>query len=182
MNKILLIVEGENREVTFFSKYKSVKRMNDNLEVVPFKQNIQELYRLCKGYIFNGIKPNNIVDIMLDATNISESDKDLLQNKFTDVYLIFDLDIQNAIKEENIVNYLKEVNDLIDFFNDSTSIGQLLINYPSMDSIYHMSDSNFASYKDICIASDIETNKNYKAYVDSLQITYDCKHLTQNDF
>ena len=82
--------------------------MEDNLDVVPFRQNIKELYRLCSSYIFYGIKPNNLIDILRDS-NITPKDADLLEGQFTDIYLIFDLDIQNAQTRDNVIDYLKEV-------------------------------------------------------------------------
>ena len=179
VNRILLIVEGEDREKIFFSRYKTVKKMEDNLDVVPFRQNIKELYRLCKDYIFGDIKPDNIIDILKDAPSISNNDKMLLEGKFTDIYLIFDLDIQNAETNENVASYLNDIKDLILFFNESTSIGQILINYPSMDSIYHLKDEN---YKESTIPADIDFSKKYKDYLSKNKMTYDCNKLTQNDF
>ena len=53
MNRILLIVEGEKREKDFFEQYKKVKKISDDLEIVPFCQNIKELFQLSKDYIFS---------------------------------------------------------------------------------------------------------------------------------
>ena len=181
MNRILLIVEGEKREKDFFEQYKKVKKFSDDLEIVPFCQNIKELFRLSKEYIFNGIKPNNIIDILMDS-NISEDDKKKLEGRFTDVYLIFDLDIQNAKTDSAIIDYLNDIKDLILFYDDSTSIGQILINYPSMDSIYHIRDDEYDSYKDIKIKSSIIENEDYKIFLSEKKLTYDCSKLTQNDF
>ena len=181
MNRILLIVEGENREKVFFDRYKTVKKMEDNLDVVPFRQNIKELYRLCSSYIFNGIKPNNIIDILRDS-NITPEDAELLKGKFTDIYLIFDLDIQNAQTQGNIINYLKEVSEVVEFFDDSTTIGQILINYPMMDSIFHIRDDEFKEYKDIVIPSDIEYSKKYKRTLTEKKLVFDSSKLAKNDF
>ena len=181
MNRILLIVEGEKREKAFFEQYKKVKQFDNNLEVVPFCQNIKELFRLSKEYIFNGIKPDNLIDI-LQNSNIPEEEKRKLDGLFTDIYLIFDLDIQNARLEYKVSDYLDDVRELILFFDDSTSIGQILINYPSMDSIYHIRDNDYCSYKDIGIGASIKESKEYKNTVDKKRLTYDCSNLTQNDF
>ncbi len=181
MNRVLLIVKGEVREKTFFNRYKYVKKMDNNLEVVPFNQNIKELYRVCKEYIFNGIKPDNILDILKDS-NISDDDKQLLNGLYTDVYLVFDFDIQNAIKESYYKDYFSVIKELVDFFNDSTSIGQILINYPMMDSIYHLKDDSFVSYKDIIVPSSIYFSKHYKEYLFNKKLTFDCNKFTKNDF
>ena len=181
MNRILLIVEGEKREKDFFDQYKKVKKFSNDLEIVPFCQNIKELFRLSKEYIFNGIKPNNIIDILMDS-NVSEDDKKRLEGQFTDVYLIFDLDIQNAKTDDAIIDYLNDIKELILFYNDSTSIGQILINYPSMDSIYHVRDNEYDSYKDIKIKSNLVENENYKIFLSEKKLTYDCSKLSQNDY
>ena len=181
MNRILLIVEGENREKVFFDRYKTVKKMEDNLDVVPFRQNIKELYRLCSSYIFDGIKPNNIIDI-LRHSNITPKDAELLEGRFTDIYLIFDLDIQNAQTEDNAINYLKDVGEVVEFFNDSTTIGHILINYPMMDSIFHIRDDEFKKYKDVVVPDDIEFSKEYKRTLDKKKLIFDSHRLVKNDF
>lgn len=181
MNRVLLIVEGERKERAFFEQYQKVKKMENNLDIVSFRQNINELYRICKEYIFDGIKPNNILDIIMDS-NISKSDKEKLKGKFTDIYLVFDLDIQNAITEDNVQDYLENVVEIIKFFNDSTSIGQILVNYPSMESIYHIKDKGVCSYKDIKVPASIIFNRKYKDYIYNNKLTFDCNKLTQNDF
>ena len=181
MNRILLIVEGEVREKDFFDRYKNVKKMENNISVVPFRQNIKELFRLCREYIFDGIKPNDVIDILKDS-NISADDKKLLDGKFTDRYLIFDLDIQNALDGEKINGYLKTIKDLVLFFDDSTSIGQILINYPMMDSIYHIKEEFIDSYRDITISIDFEASKKYKDNLSKKGLTFDCTRLSKNDF
>ena len=95
MNKILLIVEGCQEEPEFFEQYKKVKECS-NFAIVAFKKNIFDLFKTCKEYIFGDIKPNNIIDILREKiNNPSEEEKRILDNRFTDVYLIFDLDVQN---------------------------------------------------------------------------------------
>lgn len=181
MNRILLIVEGEKREKIFFDRYKTVKKMDDALDVVPFRQNIKELFRLCSSYIFDGIKPNNIIDILRNS-NITPKDAELLEGQFTDIYLIFDLDIQNAQAEDNVINYLKEVSEVVEFFDDSTTIGQVLINYPMMDSIFHISDDEFEKYKDIAVPSNFKYSKDYKKTLDKKKLIFDSNKLAKNDF
>ena len=181
MNRILLIVEGEKREKVFFDRYKTVKKMDSNLDVVPFRQNIKELFRLCNSYVFDGIKPDNTIDILRNS-NITQEDAELLEGQFTDIYLIFDLDIQNAQTRDNVIDYLKEVSEVVEFFNDSTTIGQILINYPMMDSIFHIKDDEFKEYKDIVIPSDIKCSKDYKKTLNEKKLIFDSNKLTKNDF
>lgn len=181
MNRILLIVEGEKREKIFFDRYKTVKKMDNNLDVVPFRQNIKELFRLCNSYIFDGIKPNNIIDILRNS-NITQKDAELLEGQFTDIYLIFDLDIQNAQTRANVIDYLNEVSEVVKFFDDSTTIGQILINYPMMDSIFHIKDDEFKEYKDIVVPSDIEYSKEYKRILGKKKLVFDSRRLIKNDF
>lgn len=116
MNKVLVIVEGEVREKDFLNRYKEVKKINNDLEIVPYRQNIKELYRICSEYIFDGIKPDNILDILKVSTNIKRDDLKLLDSKFTDIYLIFDLDLQNKKENQTIKSYFFEIGALIDFF------------------------------------------------------------------
>lgn len=177
-NKILLIVEGDKEEQAYARYFEVLSKISP--EIVVFHQNIKNLGLLVKKYTFNGIKPNNLKDIILDG-NLSDEDREKLNHSFTDTFLIFDLDIQNA-DDGKIKEYLNEIRELLVIFDNSTEIGQLLINYPMFESIYHLRDSRNDSYKDTHIIPTKENSLNYKNFTDSEKLTFDITKLTKNDF
>lgn len=72
--------------------------------------------------------------------------------------------------------------EVVEFFNDSTTIGQLLINYPIMDSIFHVRDEDYEGYKDIIVPGNIEYSKEYKRTLDAKRLIFDSRRLAKNDF
>lgn len=177
-NKILLIVEGNKEEQVYARYFEVLSKLSP--EIVVFHQNIKNLAALVNKYTFNGVKPNSLKDIILDG-NLSDKDKEKINQYFTDTFLIFDLDIQNA-DNGKIKKYLDDVRDLLVIFDNSTEIGQLLINYPMFESIYHLRDCSNDSYKDTHIIPTKENSLNYKKFIDSEKLTFDISKLSKNDF
>lgn len=189
MNKILIICEGKT-EYNFITQYTNVIK-SDNFEVVTFRQNIIELYNIACEYIFDDIKPDNILDIIREkATNIKKEDKEKLNNKYTDIYLIFDFDLQiqmynkDQLEKKDIYDYLKKINSIVNFFDNSTTIGQILINYPMMESIYDFKKQNNESYekKIINIDNKLQQIKNYKRYIGANNLKFSESKMLKNDF
>lgn len=183
MSKILLIVEGNQEERDFFERYNETRK-SSTFSVVSFNKNIFSLYKICEEYIFDGIKPNNIVDVLKDnLNNPTVEDLEKLNDKYTDIFLIFDLDLQNHRKPfQTCDEYLNKVFELIDFFNDSTTIGQLLINYPMMESFMHIDDDNFNCFKDFSISSKVAEEGKYKQYLHKMNINYSVDIMKEQDF
>lgn len=183
MSKILLIVEGAQEEKEFFEAYNKTF-LEERISVVCFKQNIFKLYEICKEYIIHGIKPTNIIPIIKEAINdISDDERSILDQKYTDVFLIFDLDLQNhRTCYQCIEEYLTKISYLLDFFDNSTTIGQIVINYPMMESFMHIDDDNFANFKDFKVPFDIVEEGNYCNYLHSMNMNFPVKLLTKEDF
>ena len=189
MTKILIICEGKT-EYKFITRYTDVIK-SGNFEVVTFRQNIIELYNIASEYIFGDIKPDNILDIIKEgATNIEEEDKEKLNNKYTDIYLIFDFDLQiqmfdkEQLTKKEIYEYLKKLHSVIEFFDNSTTIGQILINYPMMESIFDFKIYNNESYekRNLKIDSELKEIKNYKKYIGTENLYFSESKMLKNDF
>lgn len=136
--KILLIVEGENTEYKFFHRITEV--FGINAEIFPVSTNLYSLYQKMKEYQFEC----DVKDVLRELVP-SESEKNMLNQKFTYTYLIFDSDLQNKPpsqrgKETDISNLTDEnfskLIEMTAYFTDETdpSIGRLYINYPMMES------------------------------------------------
>lgn len=164
-SKVLIITEGKDTEVGFFQRFIKVFKQEDNIEIVPFSQNIKELYSLMQEYVFEGIYPNNTLEILRQQPTITAEDKQKLKGKFSDIFLVFDLDIQNSVQFASLEEYLDIVEKLIIFFNDSTRRGQILINYPMMESFRHIKTFKDPDYKNTNIPGSISFSKKYCNYL-----------------
>ena len=71
---------------------------------------------------------------------------------------------------------------MIDFFNDSTTIGQILINYPMMESFMHIDDKNFEHYKDFKVSSQIVVEGSYCNYLHEQNMNFPVNIMEKSDF
>lgn len=142
--KILLIVEGAKTEPKLFKRIEKLLNLNNEVfEIISFNTNIYSLYKIMKNNDFN----LNIVDLLKE---LHPDNKEILNNIFIYVYLIFDLDAHHCKKQElrnikDVVNdNLIKIKEMVDYFNDETdpTIGKLYINYPMIES-FKDSDSFF---------------------------------------
>jgi len=181
-NKILLITEGADVEVRFFKKYISVTK-KQGAEIVPFSENILKLYKHIKSYDFNGIEANTR-DVLRTYPHLTDENKAKLdsKNKYTDIFLIFDLDIQNAKEPKKIKQYLERVRELLNYFNNSTEHGLLLLNYPMMESYRHCRSLTDKSYLTSTYPATIEDSHQYKNYLSAETYNTDINLYSQYDF
>ena len=129
--KILLIVEGEADEVRFFkSLFHNCFRSAD-YQFFSYKTTIhvlaQELYLNYPKFEEEDID----IRLVLASLEKDDSKKRLLLDKYTDVFLVFDLDPQHY------PTHYDTVRRMLAFFCDSTMQGKLYINYPMMQSYKH---------------------------------------------
>ena len=144
MIKILIVLEGERTESDFFESILGKFELNAELLVVG--TNLYTLYHKCRLYDFECDVKDVLKEIIKD-----ESKKDLLDQKFTYTYLVFDAELQHkapdqrgkSIFAEDLVsqNFPKLI-EMANHFTDETdpSIGRLYINYPMMESFRYCDD------------------------------------------
>lgn len=149
--KILFIVEGEKAEPTFLRR--TNKTLNiDDYEIFSFKTSIYELY--------DELKNESDFDILLflkEKFNGDNKSLKILNNKFESIFLIFDYDPQHQKFSRD------KITEMVEFFNDSTDGGKLLISFPMIEDTRHlkkMPDESFIGKK-----IDISKIKSYKKMV-----------------
>ena len=146
--KILIIVEGERTEKAFF--YSLLEKFRVNGELYLIKNNLYSIYNKMKKYGFDC----DVKDVLAE---LSPSDKDLLNEKFTYTYLVFDSDLQhhgsNEVELSNNLDFLTKNNftklqEMAKYFTDETdpSIGRLYINYPMMESYRYCNSFSDSEY------------------------------------
>lgn len=163
-SKILFVVEGKT-ETQLIDCLK--KCFDFNAEVYAVNGNIYSLYLAVKTDPFL-----ETVRVLAEMHN-SESDKTILSQSFTDVFLVYDCDIHHTMNKTEAANISIEgiatrnmsiIHEMVARFDESTDPlkGKLLINYPMIES-FRDADAFFdSSYKDAVVPLDkLKTYKNY---------------------
>lgn len=159
MNKrnLLFITEGEIDEPRFIKKFFKKCLPNVEYNIYPYTTTIHTLAKA----IFNKI---DRIDEDLDIKKVlKEQEKDLvkrhlLEKDYTDIILVFDFEPHCDSPE------FDKVGKMIQYFNDSSDMGKLYINYPMMQSYKHLKNLPDTDFKNRKI-NTIDVS-NYKKIVD----------------
>ena len=130
--KILFITEGPIDELHLL---KSICLDLDRTAVYEFYSYCTDFHQFARLLIpdeVNQLDENLDMLLTLKSHEKNEENRNILSQKYTDIYIVFDLD-PHAIN----VDYEK-IRLLVDFFIDSTDMGRLFINYPMMQSYKHL--------------------------------------------
>lgn len=143
-SRALLVVEGHGAEEKFFSPLKG--KFNLNMEIVPYQGNISMLYDDMSQSDFYGNIPDLLKSRETDPVKLA-----ILNSVFTDIYVVLDLDPQHSIKQgdgetqeqairRNFQRIARKAFAMASRMTNSTDpcLGQLYINYPSMESFRDM--------------------------------------------
>lgn len=195
-NKILLLVEGYRTEPNIMKAY--AKRLEEEFElnVVSFDTNIYVLYQNIKSLNEEmGLESTSTLDMLksilrererkfADNNNTDElikikNDLEILDQKYPYVYLLFDLEIQdNHYNNSDKKSILKE---MLEYFNDETDNGLLLINYPMIESFrdYNLPILNDEYYERFISKAEVQ---NYKKIVGIRGNNFNLSKYSLDDF
>jgi hypothetical protein len=155
--KILLIVEGESDEVKFLRGLFEHCLKKAEYKFYSYKTNIhtlaQELYNNYPDFDEGDVD----IRLVLASLESSKEKKEMLLDKYSDIYMVFDFEPQHDHK------HFDTVRRMVNYFNDSTNQGQLFINYPMMQSYKHFDCLPCPSFE-FCEVT-LEQSKGYKQYV-----------------
>lgn len=138
--KILILVEGAKTDVRLMEHLLKIYKIDIKHEIVSYNTNIYTLYK----DMFEKSNPEDM-DILqiLKEREQNEEKKEIFDEKYTDILLIFDLDPHdNQFSEEKITR-------MMSYFVESSDMGKLYLNYPMVEAFYHMNnipDEFFDSY------------------------------------
>lgn len=154
--KILLIVEGAKIDYNLMERVLKQYEIANSHEIVSYNTNIYALY----DSMFKDTDPSEFDLLAHLKSRESESvRREILEQRFSDILLIFDLDPQDdKFSPQKIIK-------MNDYFVESTDMGKLYINYPMVEAFYHMKsvpDPKFKSY--FTMISELE-RKTYKTRV-----------------
>lgn len=154
--KILLIVEGDVEEVRILGSHTHglLKLIDAEYEIVTFANPIYELYEAYK----NG-EYDDIVAYLRRFKGLKIENDKLSKNLFSAIYLIFDFEPHyQKYSDEDII-------DILNVFSNETENGKIYINYPMVESFYHLKDLPDIEYVNRVINLPLKNGKTYKKIV-----------------
>lgn len=157
---ILLIVEGAKREPKLMRRLFESFGLADDYQIVPVEINVHDfLDKLFQEYDcdFDGLE---LVDFVADLLPDKRKAARLLETNFTDTLLIFDLDPQDNRHD------FKRLQNMQDYYCDSTDMGQLFLNYPSIEAYRDFDPLKYPSLEDAVVPPEvISGHPSYKEWV-----------------
>ena len=152
---ILFVTEGKRAEPRFLEKFVALMRTYTDYKVFSYGTN---LYKMIDG-MFIGDEIDRDLDFIdyLRSCKTGNNDPSILDNKFSDIFLIFDMDPHDHFYDpERMLKALR-------YFSDSTDNGKLYINYPMFESVRHITNLDDLSFLDLRVNKD--EIRNYKRIV-----------------
>lgn len=173
--KILVLVEGEKKDVRLMERLFDVYLAEFHKEIVSYKTNIYELY----GQLFKDHDEDDI-DLLqlLKSREPDKQKKAIFDVRYTEIFLIFDFDAQDALYDD------QKLYRLMKFFSDSTVNGRLYINYPMVESFCHIHgwDEDYETYNFRSVPKSILMNGTYKKIVQNESCCSDIRKYGKVEF
>lgn len=158
--KILVIVEGAKTDFNLMKRLLSIYGISDVHHIVSYNTNIYTLY----NQLPDDYEEYDDIDLLqlLKEREQDESKRALLNQRYTDVLLVFDLDPQAPdFAPEKIIK-------MANYFTESTNMGKLYLNYPMVESFYHMSNIPDEKYSEYMVTLEDLKNRKYKQIVHNI--------------
>lgn len=183
---ILLLVEGESAEVKLFEQ---ILKCFPEIEIYPnnilvYKTNLWTLntdLEKAFGDDWHTQEEIDFLDFLKSSNRVKKQIENLDNAKITDIFLVFDYE-----RQEPKFN-AKQLEKMLDFFNNSTENGQLYINYPMVESYKHLQkplpDICYLDRKCKCnVLTSSGKNNQYKRVVGEESDFTDLRKITTEDF
>jgi len=167
---ILLVVEGKSGEPDLMNTLFGFYYPDRKYQIWSYKTNIYDLYNKLAN---NDVGDFEDLDLLLTLRSCEQDQekKKILEEKYTDLVLIFDYEPQ-----DNRFSTTK-INQLMSVFNDSTDRGKLYINYPMLESFKHFKSIPDPDYEEMTIDFEV-LSKNYYINKHGSDINYKSyKHI-----
>lgn len=145
---ILLVVEGAKQERLLMNKVLEEFGLDVDYRIYSYGTNIYELYERMFAHGHDELEALSFVNVLKERETDPER-RELLDTNFSDVLLVFDFegDAEDRFSFERL-------EEMLDYFSESTDEGKLYINYPMVEACKHFSDLPDAGYLDRCVSAD----------------------------
>ncbi len=160
--KFLIIVEGEKAEVEVIKSLENAGLFPIGNQVIAYCGEIHQLFRLYEKLSHDdGL---DTIGLLISKNVIAKNSK---RDDFSEIYLFFDYDLQaltfkddQNIKQIDEATGNKQIQEMLDFFNDETGNGKLFISYPMVESV-----KKCLCYKHLDDFIGCKISKNYESLV-----------------
>lgn len=158
-SNILLIVEGakDEKKILGSNTHGLLSLIGVDYNIVSFANPIYELYDAYLDGEFDD--KESLISFLRINKGLKVDENILSKNAFSSIYLVFDFEVQdNKYSDEKIMS-------LLTLFNNETDIGKLYINYPMVESYYHLLKLPDNDYNSRVVSLDGLCGKVYKKEV-----------------
>ncbi len=162
---ILFVMEGQNEEdrvlKTLCSIFFPDKVKAGEILWCHFDGDNHSLYKKVKEYSENEFEPDvfQLIKEKLNSKGNHTLDK-YRSYQIEAVYIFFDYDPHNSRVDLNRLN--KEIQDMVELFNDPMENGQIFISYPMSEALFCLNDVTDKEYNTSKIS--ITKSKNFKQF------------------
>lgn len=155
-SKVLVLVEGAKTDVALMQHLFAVYGIGETHTIVSYNTDIYTLY----DSLFFEDDPD-AVDLLqaLKAREKDEKIKKIFDDKYSDILLIFDFDPHATTFSD------QKIRKMIAYFTESSDMGKLYLNYPMVESFYHMKSIPDPGYDDSYATLDELKYRAYKTRV-----------------
>lgn len=163
-SKFLILVEGKRIDARLMERLLKLYNLDAKYEIVSYETNIYVLY----NKMFLDCNPADM-DILqvLKEREVDTAKKQIFDQKFTDILLVFDLDPQDPQFTE------EKISLLANHFVESTDMGKLYLNYPMVEAFYHMTSIPDCEFNERAVTLSELKNKTYKTRVNAESLNRD---------
>ncbi len=162
----LFVFEGKKDESEYLSKFLECLNLEINKIEIAYCNNIYSLHKK-----LNEDPELDTFELLKKFNALKGNLNDYQRKDITSIYLFFDYDGHHPGELND-----KEIELMLNQFNEETTQGKLYISYPMLEALRHKTDDNFAD-----AISDIALGKKYKSskeLEDTNYIKNNCKQLT----
>lgn len=157
-SKVLVVVEGEKTDARLMENlFSFFPELSSKYQIIAYRTNIYTLYQ---EFFLRDTDPEDLD--LIQVLKEHEQDpikKAIFDDKYTDILLIFDLDPQDTHFSAEKIRQMQS------YFTESSDMGKLYLNYPMVESFYHMQFIPDADYNERIVNMDELKAKKYKQRV-----------------
>ncbi len=157
--RVLLVVEGDRVEPRLMERCFDLLNLKDvPYEIVSFCTNI---YQFIKYIDRNYEGDFESIEVEKVLGEIHPEQADVLGGGFTDIVLVFDYDPQDSDFDQ------ARLEEMAACFNESSNLGKLYLNYPSVEALRDFSGYGDRAFYDSAVSREDLAGHGYKRMVES---------------
>ena len=170
----LFIVEGETDEPAFIKQMFQKCYPQLLYKTYSYKTNLHILAKRLEEDYPDFVQDETDIRLILRSYENSKEQRDILDGKYTDIFMIFDFEPQHNLP------HFETIRSMLNYYSDSSSQGKLFINYPMMQSYKHFSALPDPEFYLTSVTSDEWSN--YKEIVGKVSRFSDVSKYTYPTF